>query len=389
MAGKIKVLVEPGIMKFARESMRLSLKEAARRCGLKEELLSKAEMTAAAFSIPKLEKIANAYRRPSVFFLLKKVPDGAAKFLPGDYRLAYESDQMDISDEILTSVRRARYVQEVIAEFNEPRQQQRLPALAASNVESVSSQIREVLGVTLITQSKWGTPNEAFRSWKQCVEKIGIYVLQESMPSDTIRAFSLVDKAPYIIVVNSSEHEYGRIFSLFHELGHVLMRNSGVCTLDPNSLHHSVAYKKIETVCNAFAANLLVPTADFKKNSIAIQLAKKDFKEWSDDELRRIGNGFRVSKEVILRKFLTLGVIDDLEYKERRKEWAEEDKKIKKKSDKPIIIPPERLCISHNGQSFVSLVLKNYHAQKITLNRVGEYLEISPRFVSRVEASIS
>lgn len=68
MTGRIPALVEPSLLKWARERASLSLEDAAHKIGVDLEQLEAWESGEGGLSIPQLKKLADVYKRPlSVF----------------------------------------------------------------------------------------------------------------------------------------------------------------------------------------------------------------------------------------------------------------------------------------------------------------------------------
>ena len=69
-----------------------------------------------------------------------------------------------------------------------------------------------------------------------------------------INGVSLTDDVPFVVLVNSSDSEGRRLFTLAHELGHVLLRNHVFESVDV------VGQKEREEQwCNEFASSFLIP----------------------------------------------------------------------------------------------------------------------------------
>ncbi len=59
---------------------------------------------------------------------------------------------------------------------------------------------------------------------------------QLSMTQDKLRGFSIVDEAnPVIGIKRGGESPTGKIFTLFHELGHIFLNEGGLCDLSENT----------------------------------------------------------------------------------------------------------------------------------------------------------
>lgn len=387
MAKSLLVKIEPLIIKYARKYSGYSIENVSKKTKISTEKLKSYEEEKLDIPLTHLEKFAIVYKRPLAFFLLSKIPDGAVE--PKDFRIVYASDGLPFSPEAFLAIRRARYVQSTIKELVSDKFDYKLKKFSLQDDPNLAADwLRDYLNIKVIDQIKWSNPSQALKTWKSAFESKGMFVLQSSLPKDEISAFCFADKAPYIIFLNSSEHEFRRIFSLFHEAGHLLLNNSGVCLPD-NLSKNSYEYVKIEKYCNQFAAAFLLPNTEFMANRDVESLISQPSINWSDESLKRLSNLYKVSKEVVLRKFLTLGKIDENFYEKRRNQWIKEALENKPKKKRPIIIPQYRKCISQNGLGFVSLILDQYHMNKMSFSAAAEMLNINPKHVSKLEFNLS
>lgn len=386
--GKIIVPIEPAILRYARKYSGYTLEEVAHKTKIAEERLHAYEDRKDGVPLHHLERLANVYKRPLAFFLLSNIPSDAVE--PKDFRFVYASKESIFSPNAYLAIRRARYVQSVIAELGESQFDYGLPTVSVHDEpDDLAVLFREYINVSIKEQQEWVSPSVALREWKNALEAKEIFVLQYSMSKDSVSAFSLADKKPYVLVLDSSEYENRRIFSLFHEVGHLLLHKSGICT--PHDLsRNSHAYVEIEKFCNQFSASLLLPKADFMSDIDVIRLSQTSYDSWTDDEIKKIAARFKVSQEVVLRRFQTFHYISEQAYENKRDEWSksfDEFKKMKKK--KPIIIPQYQKCLSQNGRGFTSMVLGQYHSNRISFSTAADILNINPKHIESLEMNLS
>jgi Zn-dependent peptidase ImmA (M78 family) len=332
MAKTVLFKIEPAILRYARKYSGFSVEEVAKKTKIKIDKLKEYEDKETEIPVSHLNKLSTVYKRALVFFLLKSVPADAVE--PKDFRIVYASGEELFSPDALLAIRRARYIQSSIAELAENNFNYDFPiASINTDTDELAAWLRNYLGVKISDQHKWSSPAIALKEWKLVIESKEIFILQQNLSKDDISAFCFVDKNPYLIMLNSAEHENRRIFSLFHEMGHIFLRKSGICTPEDLS-RNSYQYIKIEKFCNQFSASFLLPKNEFICDPSVINLVKIPFNRWLDEDLNKISIKYRVSKEVILRRCLTLGFINENDYKNKRNEWikkSEEFKKIKKK----------------------------------------------------------
>lgn len=387
MAKPLLVTIEPAILRYARKNSGYSVEEVAKKAKIAIEKLKEYEESKTEIPLTHLERFANIYKRPLAFFLLLQIPEGLVE--PKDFRIIFSSEKYsEFSPKYYLAIRRARYIQSIFAELAEDKFDYKFPIVTLSDdAKKISSWFRDFIGIDFDKQKKWSSPNEALREWKRALEEKNIFVLQSSLTKDEISAFCLTDKKPYTIVLNSAEHEFRRIFSLLHEVGHILLHKSGVCTPD-NLSRNSYEYTQIEKFCNQFAASVLLPEENFTSEEAIMNLIKIPFSSWTEDDLKRASQTYKVSKEVFLRRLLTFGYIQDNQYEIWRKKWLKDARDYEKPKGKKIIIPQYIKCISQNGHAFTSFVLEQLHNNRLTYTNVSEILNIAPKHISTLEMKI-
>ncbi|MDR0482286.1 MAG: ImmA/IrrE family metallo-endopeptidase [Cellulomonadaceae bacterium] len=83
------------------------------------------------------------------------------------------------------------------------------------------------------------------------------------LDNEEFRGFSLSDDYAPLIFVNAKDSKGAQLFTFFHELGHILRRESGVSEWSLTDAPPNDA----ERWCNAFAAEVLVPAADLRAHT--------------------------------------------------------------------------------------------------------------------------
>jgi Zn-dependent peptidase ImmA (M78 family) len=85
-----------------------------------------------------------------------------------------------------------------------------------------------------------------------------------------------------------------------------------------------------------------------------------------------LANRFKVSREVILRRLLSLGKTTPAFYREKRAEFEEEYEQIRQR--KGGFIKYSKKVIRDNGTAYTSLLLDAYQQQAITAIDLSRYL---------------
>lgn len=193
-----------------------------------------------------------------------------------------------------------------------------------SDLALMAAELRQVLNVPLSRQKRIKKASDHFEFWRGKFAEIGIYVFKEAFGTESISGFCLYDDVFPVIYINNSLSFTRQIFTLFHELCHIIFKTSGIDILNDQSYHDilSAPDLEIERKCNAFSGAFLVPDDDFAKQIKGNRP--------SENFVSNLAEGYGVSREVILRKFLDLGKISSNEYLDRSAQYTQDYFRAKK-----------------------------------------------------------
>lgn len=190
---------------------------------------------------------------------------------------------------------------------------------------------------------------------------------------------------PNVIVLKRHKGYSREIFTLAHELGHFLLREEEIETLDESVLN-AKGISKTERWCNDFAYFFLVGNYTDFLDSLEIATAKNDYHH---ETVASISANTHLSKLAIFTRFLYHNQISEYDYnqiqneffeqyaQEQREEEQERERQkeegfeIKKRVPKPIKSP---LLISTIQSAYYEGVLNEYEVCK-TLNIKPEKLD--------------
>lgn len=127
--------------------------------------------------------------------------------------------------------------------------------------QKVGLKLKEFLKITYKLSKN---ANDYLKRLKIILENNGILVSSSKVLKNTqnrlslsdFRGFTLYDDNAPLIFINGNDSTSAQIFTLCHELGHIVLGQSGVSDVVKNNS------KKIEKWCNEFAANILMPKND-------------------------------------------------------------------------------------------------------------------------------
>jgi len=376
------VEVEPEVLVWARRTVGLSRAAVSKRLSVTEGLVRRWESGEARPTLNTLEKLADYYKRPLAAFFLPTAPVELP--LPSDYRHFPSDTQPPLSRKTLLAIRRARRIQSVAGELGADLGRRLILTVErldeAENPETAAKRVREQLGIEVETQLGWANGRQALDNWRDIVESSGVLVSRASMPlaEENIRAFSLAEPAPPIIVLNSQDSVNGRIFSLFHEYAHILLGSGGICSVEETDV-------QTERFCNRFAAAFLLPEADLRQHSltqkiVSSQSSPTDFGE----ALCQLAKAFKVSQEAALLRMVTLGLLARAVYER----WREEQEwEPRRRGGRGRDMAKE--CIHNNGAWFVSLVLEAQKRDRITHSDVADYLGVKTKHFGEIEQLVT
>jgi Zn-dependent peptidase ImmA (M78 family) len=292
-----------------------------------EEISAKLQISAkrleeGELTLTQFKKLAYILKRPLAAFFIDEVP--LSKVLP-DYRLNRDKK---INPEVWLAQRRLEYL---IAKLRELGSEKTIIPPFPANVSpaELATKFRDFIEVPLLKNNK---PEDLLDKYKESLEnKLNLIIIEYPLKpkkkknmeiSDDVRAFSVYDELAGI-VLNENDHPSVKLFSLFHEVCHLLRRNSGICSLE----YEIEKDFKEESYCNQFSAEFLVPSEDLNrelKPYLPVKAGSIDYLEKLTENLSKI---YGVSKQVIFLRLLYLEYITFQGYSEFKKYLEEKKRK--------------------------------------------------------------
>lgn len=374
-----EVTVASSVLKWARETIGKSIDDVARRLDLGGNVVAKWENGEKRPTLKQLRELAAFYKRPLAAFFLAVPPQEAP--IPTDFRTLPKTLKKPFSEKTLLAMRRARRLQALAGDLNKSLEREyRVEigrAMLNDDPHPLAAQARECLKVTMETQFKWEDETTALNQWKRHVEGCGALVFELPFPVEEGRAFSFAETDLPAVILNSNDAINARVFSIFHEYGHLLLGQSGICDLSEEG-------KAVEQFCNRFAGEVLVPKQALLGH--ALVQAHGAAPRWEEEHLQQMARQFKVSREVILRRLLTLGRTTERFFQEKREEWEQKLRQQKKRRGGRRV--PARQCVRQNGVPFTSLVLESARREKITYRDVSDYLSVGLKYLPAVESLV-
>lgn len=372
-----KLPINKDILVWARTSLGLSIADVAAKLKREEAEITAWESGVQSPTYIQLEKLAySVYKRPVAVFFFPDIPKEASP--KTDFRTLPDTEIENLPAQIIKIYRKAKTFQFNLAELydnQKPVENSILEAITLterSSIDTIATQIRQYLNVSIDEQFGWQSTDEAFKAWRQKLEKFGIFIFKDAFKDNSYSGFCLYDDLYPVIYVNNSMPDTRQIFTLFHELGHLLFHAGGIDFYTSEITNRfTEKYQKIEQICNELAAKILVP------NDL-IDLGQKSF---SENRIENYASQFSVSREVILRKYFNASVISQNEYDSFVQKWQKEQANKKQKSGGNYYLTQK----AYLGENYINLAYRKYYQHKINENQLSDYLNIKPKNIPNFE----
>lgn len=366
--GVICAQANPAVLAWARKNSGRDVPNIAKRLDITPEAYLEVEAGTRHLTLSQLRNFSNLVKRPLATVYLSSLPPDVKK--PKDYR----SSTGTVGREAMLSFRKAERVQEQSAiPFAPDSALFRLRADLQLDAATLASNAREAVGLTEARQERFRHSTE-FTDWLvEVLASLGVHVLFHAYPIEDSKAYTLPGHPP-VIVVNRRDFLNSQLFSVLHELCHLLLRKPGMC--DAIGAGGGSA---LETYCNRFASNFIAPTEWFLK-----VVATYDQDSLATDEvLEKLGRTFSTSRDVVLLKLVEVGRVDASAYTQMRNRWAAVFAAMRKKR-KGGRTSVTSNALKDNGGLFVSEVGRAYAANEIGVVEAAERLGINPGYVEDV-----
>lgn len=302
-------IINTDMLIWARERSGIAVTDFAKKCGVTEERLLEWEAGERALTFNQAMTYAEKAYVPFGYLFLQQppvdelpIPD--LRTIDGKGVGRPSAGLLDLIK--LMQLRQEWYRDHIMQQFAEPN-----PILgrfdARSDADAIVKDMRTKLGVPEHpTRGSW---EDYYRDLVRRVEGCGILVMRQSdvghhtrpLSVEEFRGFAMVDSYAPLIFVNDADSPGARLFTLIHELSHIWIGQSGISDGGVSS------HRQEETVCNAAAAEFLVPASEFRK------MWRHEYDDWREN-LADLEAHFHVSTWVLARRAQTLGFISQEDY---------------------------------------------------------------------------
>ena len=376
--------IQPELLRWARETVGLSVEDVATMSKVAIADVVAWEDGSDAPTYAQLEKLAyQVYKRPLAVFFLPAPPEESVP--QREFRTLPETDMQTLARDTYIQIRRAHAFQLSLAEVFDGRN----PADAqiwkqvilspSAPVAAQAQRLRDALGITLQQQTGWKSDELAMKHWRKAIEDKGVFVFKAPFKQADISGFCLIDDAFPLIYLNNSTSKTRQIFSMFHELAHVLLSVNGLSKVDTGYIEAlPQVEKKIEQFCNAIAAEVLIPAVDFAQYAARLP---GNAELSSEREFSELASRYGVSREAVLRRLLDQGRVSPSFYRLKANLWASQ----KKESSGGSYYLNQGAYLSDR---FAREVVGRHYRHQLTLEQAADFLGIKPKSFAGLEESV-
>ena len=334
-------------------------------------------------TISNLRTLGKIYKRPWTLFIIEENADDLDfKFL--EFRKIFHDKEESVSPHLLKFLNDLKGKQDFLIEFADALDlnRNRIVGLCkgVTNEKDMAEKIIAYTDIDMNVFWKKNTRRDGFNYLAECLERKNIFVSSTSsnhhqtIPLDQMRGVLLNSDIAPIIGINTKNESYGaRIFTIFHELTHLLKGDSFSGDIEVTKINfrnRQGPKDSNESFCDAVAAKILVPDAalnEIIKNQITARFIETKCKK------------LKVNHEPLLYRMQEFGLLN----RERVNELLltlKEDKIVDEKA--PDLREDKRgpdggyLKLLQNGKAFIHAVNMLHSIGEITFTQALNVLDI-------------
>lgn len=259
-------------------------------------------------TVRQLEDVSRKTHIPFGYFFLHTPPKEDFDLV--EYRTVDSEALLHPSRNLIDIVSAMAQAQEWFADYCKESGFDPLPFVGRFSNAKGHSGIAEDIRRELYLAMNWfefsRNSSDSFRYLAKRIEECGVMVTRSGVVSGArtlkvseFRAFTLINAYAPLIFINSNDTDNAKLFSLLHELAHVWIGRDSLYN-EPHASYDDVS--RAEQICNAVAAEILVPDELFKAKWQSIG-------NNGEQKLETLRKYFKCSRFVIVRKALENGFI--------------------------------------------------------------------------------
>lgn len=363
------------MLRWAREWRGRSIDDAAKKVGKKPQDILDWENSVSAPTVRQARELAHFYDRAFLEFFLPEPPPQKGANEIADFRI-YKGQQPDKTWELDSYHRWAESQRENALElFSELGEEPtKLPqgifCTLATSPDVAAARAREILDFPIQEQTdlRSADMNDLPSILRRKFEAKGVLTFRESRLKGLGVRGICIAAFPLPAIVFTSESPAAQAFTLAHEFGHILLKESGIT--GPRSAQYE--QQPIEKWCDSFAAAFLMPFALVQ----ALLGEKPDapLPSISDESLESVARTIRVSTHAMLIRLVNLGYVASAYYWDvKRPQFAKAEAEYEGFGIPKFYANRFRTNL---GDLYTGLVLDAWSSSRITNDTAAQYMGI-------------
>ena len=298
--------LSPKVIEWAAKRAGVPLDDVANKVSRRPQRILEGQMT-----LGQAEKFATLTNLPLGYLFLRDVPAQRDIPLP-DFRSIQDREPLgidffDVFDDIQY---KQQWFRDYLIEVGANELSFVGSVAPGATPEKVATAISDTLQLDRERMRTAGSPESLYSYLAQCSESAGMLVFKNGVVGSNnsrplsvsqFRGFAIADPFCPAIFINGADAGAAWAFTLLHEVAHIALGQSAITDSSPKSSNTT------EALCNAAAAEVLVPKVDF-------------LREWGrqrgepETKLETLRLYFKVSKVVVARRALDARFIDYATY---------------------------------------------------------------------------
>lgn len=383
-----KAYITPKVVKWARESAKMTLDVAASKVSVEPERLESWENGESQPTIHQAEKLAKAYRRPFALFFLPDIP---RDFQPlQDFR---RKTAKPLGTASIFIIREMQQKQAWISEVLQDNADNPLSFVGKFNIRSNPQAVANDILETLQIDPQNYSTDKPIKEWIDKAEKHGIFISRTSfihshlkLDSEEMQGFAIADKHAPFIFINSEDWNAPQLFTIVHELVHIWIAATGISNEIEPDMQNSAGLDPVELFCNEVAALALIPTDVMQ----AFDLATFS----TSAEILKAAKKMGVSSYALLVRAYKMQLVSTERYRKLKADiekdfqaftQREEEKKARQK-EREGGPSPYLLRLNKNGRLFTQIVLDSFRGGFIEATMASNLLNTQVNNFPKLEA---
>jgi Zn-dependent peptidase ImmA (M78 family) len=284
----------------------------------------------------KLEDVSNKTHIPLGYFFLTEPPKEDLPIL--EYRTMDSASVQNPSRELIDTVYHMENIQNWMHDYRVDNIGEPLPFVGSLKGEKNSDSFVAKLREDVKLDVQWYrdvNQKDVFKYIRTLFENIGVIITTNGvvgqnthrhLNTDEFRAFTLIDNYAPLIFINSNDSDGAKLFSLLHEAAHIW---AGISSFYNDRLGNHQSNRQTEALCNAVAAEILVPNTDFITQWQKIANDNRNV----ETMISGLAREFKCGESVIARRALDNHYITNSQYEsmaklaiQRYQEWCKRNK---------------------------------------------------------------